>query len=122
MDDLRECPFCGGDDIALSMKIKGGFMKQYYHAVMYCKGCYAYGARTKTEKTKYNEYDKKREIRESDSVKQEAIAAWNKRAPDPAMQAVRAVLESVGICINLEDVHDAIDKALKLLPDNKGEE
>lgn len=40
--DAKCCPFCGSDKLDYSIKTKG----EYYHCVVYCKQCRAYGPRT----------------------------------------------------------------------------
>ena len=40
--DMKPCPFCGGTELDLSVKTRG----DYYHCVVYCKTCRAYGPRT----------------------------------------------------------------------------
>lgn len=40
--DAKSCPFCGSSKLDYSIKTKG----EYYHCVVYCKTCRAYGPRT----------------------------------------------------------------------------
>ena len=39
--NMKPCPFCGSTKLDLSIKTKG----DYYHCVVYCKSCRAYGPR-----------------------------------------------------------------------------
>ena len=75
---IKPCPFCGGEDIRYSLKTKGTRDAQY-HATMYCNSCHCYGRRTLTEKIKRDDYSGRRAIAENQTIKQEAIKAWNRR-------------------------------------------
>lgn len=63
--ELRACPFCGGGDLTFWQPCSGGG-----YGVL-CRSCHTtMDARVETQS--------------------EAIAAWNRRAPDPAIDALRA--------------------------------
>lgn len=75
---LKPCPFCGSEDIKYSIKITGHFDVQY-HATMYCNKCHCYGKRTLTNKVIHNDYKGRQAIEDDESIKNEAIKAWNTR-------------------------------------------
>lgn len=78
--DMKPCPFCGGTKLDLSVKTRG----DYYHCVVYCKTCRAYGPRTilkldegeyMYKHTSYNE-----SVLSNHSVREKAADIWNKRS------------------------------------------
>ena len=79
--ELKPCPFCESTDIRYSLKITGHFDVRYY-AAMYCNKCHCYGPRTLTKVVPHDDYKGRQEIEKDNSVKQEAIEAWNRRVDD----------------------------------------
>ena len=77
-EELKPCPFCGGGDIRYSMKTTGRWATQY-HATMYCNTCHCYGRRTLTKKVERGDYEGVRAVTGSQTVRQKAIDAWNRR-------------------------------------------
>lgn len=73
--DLKPCPFCGGEATAENLIID---------AIVRCSGCSAVIA--------------KRHPAQNDNGYQEAIAAWNTRAIDPAAIREAALREAAALC------------------------
>ena len=105
MLELKPCPFCGGEDIRYSLKVKGHRPTQY-HAVMYCNSCHCYGKRTRTDKVRHDDYKGRREIQDDEDYKATAIAAWNTRADiadarvERLVEALRSIADNscCGLC------------------------
>lgn len=77
-NELKPCPFCGGNRIAYSMKTATSNYERIYRTAMYCEDCNAYGGRVIVHPTHSDRYD----IERFDANKQAAIDAWNRRATD----------------------------------------
>ena len=73
---LKNCPFCGSNNIDYSIKTCGSYRGQY-HIAMYCKECNCYGKRTLIKPTETARW----EIEKNESYKELAIQAWNTRNP-----------------------------------------
>lgn len=88
---LKNCPFCGSNNIDYSIKTCGSYRGQY-HIAMYCKECNCYGKRTLIKPTETARW----EIEKNESYKELAIAAWNTRNP------IENAIERIGnqICQN----------------------
>lgn len=72
---LKPCPFCGSNDIRLSIKRS---RYPYWYTAMYCYSCNCYGARTRITIEK-DGYISKNEIEKSANTRQKATKAWNRR-------------------------------------------
>jgi len=77
-EELKACPFCGGNDIRFSLKTRG-VREIKYHATMYCNDCHCYGKRTLTQSIPSSNYSGRRAIKNDKTVQELAIAAWNTR-------------------------------------------
>lgn len=75
LTEICSCPFCKSNKIDYSVKTRG----TYYHCSWYCKSCNTYGPRVLSDKFRYGEYDKARQQRESEILKQKALDLWNTR-------------------------------------------
>ena len=76
INELLNCPFCGGENIGYSVKTTGRWERKY-HVAMYCKDCNCYGKRvlvTPTENTRCA-------VERNEEYKKLAIKAWNTRKP-----------------------------------------
>ena len=73
---LKNCPFCGSNNIDYSIKTCGSYRGQY-HIAMYCKECNCYGKRTLIKPTETSRCD----IEKNNEYKELAIQAWNTRKP-----------------------------------------
>lgn len=78
MKEIKPCPFCGGNDIRYSTKVKGHF-EVYYHATMYCNKCHTYGPRVISKSVYNGDYGNRRKIENDEELKIKAIDAWNNR-------------------------------------------
>lgn len=72
MTNLKDCPFCGSNNIDYSVKTAG---RIGYHMSMYCKDCHCYGKRVLIKPTEKRLSD----IAKNSKYKQLAIEAWNTR-------------------------------------------
>lgn len=77
MDELKPCPFCGGDNIGYS--VKGAKDYPFWYVAMYCKTCHCYGARTRAT-VQIDGWIGRRAIEASADAKAQAIELWNRRA------------------------------------------
>lgn len=68
LNQINNCPFCDSDKLDISIKTSGRW-ERYYHVVVYCKNCHAYGPRV------ISRVDNYRKVTEED--KNQAIALWN---------------------------------------------
>lgn len=75
-NELKPCPFCGGDKIDLSIKTAD---YPYWYVSMYCKSCNCYGARTRVT-VPTDKWVNRNMIEKSTKTKEVAIEAWNRRA------------------------------------------
>ncbi len=75
---LKPCPFCGSNDIGLSVKRS---RYPFWYTAMYCKKCNCYGARTKVT-AEGIEWIAREDIADSKTTEQIAVDAWNERAND----------------------------------------
>jgi Lar family restriction alleviation protein len=96
-EELKSCPFCGGADATIGTEKKGKkhpWLRSYVH----CKVCSAnmYGFQTEDQ----------------------AIAAWNRRAPSPAIEKAREALQGHlnrdPLCASAKTA-DVVREALALL-------
>lgn len=73
--NLKNCPFCGGEAEAVEIEVPGGDGTFYPEAFIRCMtaGCGVEGILT---------------------TPADAVAAWNRRAPDPAHAAALAVVDA----------------------------
>lgn len=78
-EKLKPCPFCKGIDIRYSTKANHRVVKLQYHAAMYCNTCKTYGPRILSQNVENNEYKTKKEMKNSNTLRQAAIDAWNNR-------------------------------------------
>lgn len=82
MVEMRECPFCGKSDrLAVSLHQAQRYGK--YDAAVYCRKCYAYGLRVRSEDLALPGIDIRNEqitMKFEDRMKTAAIRAWNRRA------------------------------------------
>lgn len=76
---LKPCPFCGSKDICYSTKISRHFEVRYF-ATMYCNKCHCYGPRTLSKVINRDDYKCRDDIAKDDTIKANAIDAWNRRA------------------------------------------
>lgn len=88
--DLKQCPYCDGNNLDISNKVKTIDRIRKRHIAVYCKGCYAYGPRViATERREYKE--------KCDPIHiQEAIDLWNCRVSTlrGANKEIKAMLSS----------------------------
>lgn len=76
MQDIKPCPFCGGNDIKFSFKVASRKRTSAtYHACMYCNDCKASSSRVlvhvATENFKL--------VENEDDFKEQATKLWNMR-------------------------------------------
>lgn len=87
-DDLKPCPFCGGDAEHDGMRGYIPFGKPrgivYNNAVVYCTQCEAEVVHTCEDTGRLNEFA-------YDVVQAEIIEAWNRRAASPIRTAAEEV-------------------------------
>lgn len=84
--DLKPCPFCGCTDKldvqyrqALDRKRRYGM----YDSAIYCRRCYSYGPRIRSEDLALQDMDFRNERptkKHKDRMTDAALAAWNRRA------------------------------------------
>ena len=78
--ELKPCPFCGYKNLDLSIKTKG----DYYHCVIYCKSCRAYGPRTilKLDQNEhlYGPIRVNEKTLSKHNIREKAAEAWNSRS------------------------------------------
>ena len=74
--DLKPCPFCGSDKLDFQYRQALDKKHRYgkYDAAIYCRHCYAYGARVKSENVIFSD-----SITREEAMKQMAIMLWNRR-------------------------------------------
>ena len=118
MADLKVCPFCGGeakDDHYSAYSLDSSF--DYI-------GCSDCGAMIEYEGKRWNAHESKWDH----SGRDEAIAAWNRRAPDPRDEVIRKLVEAASALLAeahrnmrggkghlLDNMDAAIDAARKLV-------
>lgn len=81
MGSLKNCPFCGGSKIDLSMTVSESIRNRYYKVAYYCKSCSTYGPRViyKPEDPR-NRYAAEKELQKEDSpIRLQAEKLWNTR-------------------------------------------
>lgn len=78
-EDLRECPFCGSGKLAMQFRqTRHG----HYDAAIYCRKCYAYGARVRSEDLNLPPCDTRNESptqHMKNFMKEAAAVVWNRR-------------------------------------------
>ena len=86
MEQLKPCPFCGHVE-RLDFQFRQAQDKKhrygYHDAAIYCRRCYAYGPRIKSEDLLLPELDIRNEevtVKFKDRMRMAAIKAWNRRA------------------------------------------
>jgi hypothetical protein len=81
MEELISCPFCRkSDKLAVSLTQSQRYGK--YNAAVYCRNCYAYGPRVRSEDLALPSVDLRNERITGTfkaRMKDEAIKKWNKR-------------------------------------------
>ena len=78
-EDLKPCPFCGSNNLDVSMKTSGKY-KQCFQCCVYCKSCRTYGPRVLSERRSKAVAMSPAKIREDDILIDQTIDAWNNRA------------------------------------------
>ena len=83
--ELKPCPFCGRVD-KLDLQFRQAMDKKHrygkHDAAIYCRKCYAYGPRIKSEDLLLPECDFRNEgvtITFKDRMREAALNAWNRR-------------------------------------------
>lgn len=111
MNELKCCPFCGGEDIGYSVKTTGRWERKY-HVAMYCKDCNCYGKRvliTPTENTRYD-------VEHNEEYKKLAINSWNTRTPmDNIVEKLEELKEKGYAELTMLEVNELIDKAINIV-------
>lgn len=87
MVELIECPFCGKSDrLVVSLHQSQRYGK--YDAAVYCRNCYAYGPRVRSEDLALPDIDIRNEqitMKFEDRMETAALRAWNRRAESGAL-------------------------------------
>ena len=83
-DELKPCPYCGSLNLEFQFRQALNKKTRYgrYDASIYCKNCYAYGPRIKSESLHLTHVDLRHETPTDlfkNIMKESAIEAWNRR-------------------------------------------
>lgn len=86
MDKLKPCPFCGRAD-KLDFQFRQALDKKHrygrHDAAIYCRHCYGYGPRIRSEDMALPGCDLRNEgvtVTFKERMRQAALMAWNRRA------------------------------------------
>ena len=85
MVEIVPCPFCGNTkNLDLQFREAKGTRRGYYDAAIYCRKCYSYGPRVKSEDVigKRSKVDTRNEIPAlpyKDTMRKAALEKWNRR-------------------------------------------
>jgi len=85
MAELESCPFCGNtSNLDLQFREAKGTRRGYYDAAIYCRKCYCYGPRVRSENVigKRALVDGRNEIPAlpyKDAMRKAALEKWNGR-------------------------------------------
>jgi Lar family restriction alleviation protein len=98
LEALKPCPFCGGADVEIN-QIGNDFTKSRGFEVK----CLARGCATKKRAMVIRQpIERAREF---------AIAAWNRRAPDPRIEALEAEVRRLELSVLDGAISDRLDEA-----------
>lgn len=72
---MKECPFCNGKNLDVSMKTGTRLGNRFWHSSVYCKDCHCYGARAMLSKSVHDNIT----VQEKTELYEKALQLWDKR-------------------------------------------